>query len=107
LYILDSPATAGQVFAFNLDQTPGATNGAITTQIGTAQATGQSPIGMAIDPTGALWPSTTISTPPSRSTRSHINWRSDSRYAAYWCRLTLHPSSWCFTPPPRVSNLER
>jgi 6-phosphogluconolactonase (cycloisomerase 2 family) len=54
LYILDSPATAGQVFAFNLDQTPGATNGAITTQIGTAQATGQSPIGMAIDPTGAL-----------------------------------------------------
>jgi len=54
LYILDSPATAGQVFAFNLDQTPGATNGAITTQIGTAQTTGQSPIGMAIDPTGAL-----------------------------------------------------
>jgi len=54
LYILDSPVTAGQVFAFNLDQTPGATNGAITTQIGTAQATGQSPIGMAIDPTGAL-----------------------------------------------------
>lgn len=49
LYILDSPATAGQVFAYNLDST-----GAITTQIGTAQATGQSPIGMAIDPTGAL-----------------------------------------------------
>ena len=49
LYILDSPATAGQVFAYNLDGT-----GAITTQIGSAQATGQSPIGMAIDPTGAL-----------------------------------------------------
>jgi 6-phosphogluconolactonase (cycloisomerase 2 family)/uncharacterized protein YjdB len=51
LYVLDSPATAGQVFAFNLDQT----TGAITTpQIGTPQPSGQSPIGIAIDPTGAL-----------------------------------------------------
>ncbi|HWY07096.1 MAG TPA: Ig-like domain-containing protein [Candidatus Acidoferrales bacterium] len=49
LYVLDSPATTGHVFAYNLDS-----SGAITTQIGTAQATGQSPIGMAIDPTGAL-----------------------------------------------------
>jgi 6-phosphogluconolactonase (cycloisomerase 2 family) len=49
LYVLDSPATAGHVFAYNLDS-----SGAITTQIGTAQVTGQSPIGMAIDPTGAL-----------------------------------------------------
>ncbi len=49
LYVLDSPATAGNVFAYNLGS-----SGAITTQIGTAQVTGQSPIGMAIDPTGAL-----------------------------------------------------
>lgn len=49
LYVLDSPPAAGQVFAFNLDAT-----GAITTPIGSPVATGQSPIGMAIDPTGAL-----------------------------------------------------
>jgi len=50
LYILDSPVTAGQVFAYNLDNT-----GAITTPIGTGPlATGAGPIGMAIDPTGAL-----------------------------------------------------
>ena len=49
LYVLDSPAATGHVYAYNLDST-----GAITSQIGTAQATGQSPIGMAIDPTGAL-----------------------------------------------------
>jgi len=55
LYVLDSPGlTPGKVFAFNLDQTPGATNGAITTAIGTPPATGISSIGMAIDPTGAL-----------------------------------------------------
>jgi 6-phosphogluconolactonase (cycloisomerase 2 family) len=52
LYILDSPGlTAGQVFAFNLDQT----TGAITTAIGTPPATGIGSIGMAIDPTGALF----------------------------------------------------
>jgi 6-phosphogluconolactonase (cycloisomerase 2 family) len=51
LYVLDSPGlTAGQVFAFNLDQT----TGAITTAIGTPPATGISSIGMAIDPTGVL-----------------------------------------------------
>jgi 6-phosphogluconolactonase (cycloisomerase 2 family) len=54
LYVLDSPGGVGQVFAFNLDQTPGATNGAITTPIGTPVATGGGSIGMAIDPTGAL-----------------------------------------------------
>ena len=52
LYVLDSPASAGQVFAYNLNST--STTQVIGTQIGTAQATGQSPIGMAIDPTGAL-----------------------------------------------------
>jgi len=51
LYILDSPLTAGQVFAYNLDSS----SGAITTPIGTGPlATGAGPIGMAIDPTGAL-----------------------------------------------------
>jgi 6-phosphogluconolactonase (cycloisomerase 2 family) len=51
LYVLDSPGTAGKVFAFNLDQT----TGAITTAIGTTPpATGAGSIGMAIDPTGAL-----------------------------------------------------
>ena len=51
LYVLDSPGTtAGQVFAFNLDQT----TGAITTAIGTPPATGIGSIGMAIDPTGVL-----------------------------------------------------
>src|SRR5258708_14129411 len=55
LYILDSPGTTpGQVFAFNLDQTPGPTNGAITTPIGSPLATCISSIVMAIDPTGAL-----------------------------------------------------
>jgi len=52
LYILDSPATAGQVFAYNLNGA--STTNVITTQIGSVQATGQSPVGMAIDPTGAL-----------------------------------------------------
>jgi len=57
LYVLDStagppPATApvSQVFAFNL--TPA--TGVIGAQIGTAQLTGNSPTGMAIDPTGVL-----------------------------------------------------
>lgn len=57
LYVLDSttgppPPTAppSQVFAFNL--TPG--TGVIGSQIGTPQLTGNSPTGMAIDPTGVL-----------------------------------------------------
>ncbi|HET6931988.1 MAG TPA: beta-propeller fold lactonase family protein [Candidatus Acidoferrum sp.] len=52
LYVLDSPATAGQVFAFGLN--PTSTTSVIGSEIGTAQPTGQSPIGMAIDPTGVL-----------------------------------------------------
>lgn len=57
LYVLDStngppPSTAplSQVFAFNLDPA----KGLIGAQIGTPQLTGNSPNGMAIDPTGAL-----------------------------------------------------
>jgi 6-phosphogluconolactonase (cycloisomerase 2 family) len=52
LYILDSPVTAGQVFAYNLNSS--STTNVIGSQIGTAQPTGSGPIGMAIDPTGAL-----------------------------------------------------
>ena len=52
LYILDSPVTAGQVFAFNL--IGASTTNVFGTQIGSAVATGSSPVGMAIDPTGAL-----------------------------------------------------
>jgi 6-phosphogluconolactonase (cycloisomerase 2 family) len=52
LYILDSPVTAGQVFAYSLNSA--SLTNVIGSQIGTPQATGQSPIGMAIDPTGAL-----------------------------------------------------
>jgi len=57
LYVLDStagppPPTAplSQVFAFNLNPA----TGVIGTQIGTPQLTGNSPFGMAIDPTGVL-----------------------------------------------------
>jgi 6-phosphogluconolactonase len=50
LYVLDSPSTAGQVFAYSLDPI----TGVINAQIGTAQPTGSSPFGMAIDPTGVL-----------------------------------------------------
>lgn len=53
LYVLDStvgaPGPPSQVFAFNLNSA-----GVIGSQIATPQATGNSPIGMAIDPTGAL-----------------------------------------------------
>ena len=52
LYVLDSTTTAtppSQVFAFNLPST-----GVIGSQIGTPTVAGNSPIGMAIDPTGAL-----------------------------------------------------
>jgi DNA-binding beta-propeller fold protein YncE len=50
LYILDSPGTAGKVFAFGL-----LASGAIGNAIGTMPpATGAGSIGMAIDPTGAL-----------------------------------------------------
>jgi 6-phosphogluconolactonase (cycloisomerase 2 family) len=52
LYVLDSPATAGQVFAYSLNSS--STTNVIGSQIGTPQATQNSPIGMAIDPTGAL-----------------------------------------------------
>jgi len=54
IYVLDQNATSstspGQVFAFNLDPS----TGLIGSQIGTAQPTGATPLGMAIDPTGAL-----------------------------------------------------
>ena len=57
LYVLDStpgppPPTAplSQVFAFNLNPA----TGVIGAQIGTPQLTGNSPFGMAIDPTGVL-----------------------------------------------------
>jgi 6-phosphogluconolactonase (cycloisomerase 2 family) len=50
LYVLDSPGTPGQVFAYNLDPA----TGVIGSEIGTAQPTGSSPFGMAIDPTGVL-----------------------------------------------------
>src|ERR1700686_1578389 len=50
LNVLDSPSTPGQVFAFNLNTS----TGVIGSQIGTAQPTGSSPFGMAIDPTGAM-----------------------------------------------------
>jgi 6-phosphogluconolactonase (cycloisomerase 2 family) len=57
LYVLDSttgppPSTAplSHVFAFNLNPA----TGVIGAQIGTPQLTGNSPIGMAIDPTGVL-----------------------------------------------------
>lgn len=53
IYVLDQNITSatspGQVFAFNLGA-----NGVIGSQIGTAQPTGATPLGMAIDPTGAL-----------------------------------------------------
>jgi len=53
LYVLDSTAGApgplSQVFAFNLNA-----DGSIGSQIGTPQLTGNSPTGMAIDPTGVL-----------------------------------------------------
>jgi 6-phosphogluconolactonase (cycloisomerase 2 family) len=52
LYIVDNPATAGQVFAYNLNSA--STTNVIGSQIGTPQPTGVSPTGMAIDPTGAL-----------------------------------------------------
>jgi len=54
IYVLDQNAASatspGQVFAFNLDPS----TGLIGSQIGTAQPTGATPLGMAIDPTGAL-----------------------------------------------------
>ena len=50
LYVLDSPTTPGQVFAYNLNTS----TGVIGSQIGTAQPTGSSPFGMAIDPTGVF-----------------------------------------------------
>jgi len=54
IYVLDQNATSatapGQVFAFNLDPA----TGLIGSQIGSAVATGATPLGMAIDPTGAL-----------------------------------------------------
>jgi 6-phosphogluconolactonase (cycloisomerase 2 family) len=54
LYVLDStsgpPPPPSQVFAFDLDPA----SGVIGNQIGTAQLTGNSPTGMAIDPTGVL-----------------------------------------------------
>ena len=54
IYVLDqnaaSSSSPGQVFAYNLDPA----TGLLTTQIGTAQPTGATPQGMAIDPTGAL-----------------------------------------------------
>jgi len=50
LYVLDSPSTPGQVFAYSLDPV----TGVINAEIGTAQPTGSSPFGMAIDPTGVL-----------------------------------------------------
>jgi 6-phosphogluconolactonase (cycloisomerase 2 family) len=50
LYVLDSNLATGQVFAYNVNTS----SGVIGSQIGTAQATGASPTGMAIDPTGAL-----------------------------------------------------
>jgi len=56
IYVLDQNATSssspGQVFAFNLDPTA---PGLIGSQIGTKpQPSGATPLGMAIDPTGAL-----------------------------------------------------
>jgi 6-phosphogluconolactonase (cycloisomerase 2 family) len=53
LYVLDSTTTAtppSHVFAFNLNSA----TGVIGAQIGTPQLTGNNPVGMAIDPTGAL-----------------------------------------------------
>jgi 6-phosphogluconolactonase len=51
LYVLDNTTGGpGQVFAFNLNTS----TGVIGSQIGTVQPTGASPIGMAIDPSGAL-----------------------------------------------------
>ncbi len=55
IYILDQNASSstspGQVFAYNLDPA----TGLIGSQIGTtAQPTGATPLGMAIDPTGVL-----------------------------------------------------
>lgn len=54
IYVLDQNVTSssapGQVFTFNLDPA----TGLIGSQIGTAQPTGATPLGMAIDPTGAL-----------------------------------------------------
>ncbi|HET7105504.1 MAG TPA: beta-propeller fold lactonase family protein [Candidatus Acidoferrum sp.] len=54
IYVLDQNATSatapGQVFAFNLDPV----TGLIGNQIGIAQPCGATPLGMAIDPTGAL-----------------------------------------------------
>jgi 6-phosphogluconolactonase (cycloisomerase 2 family) len=56
LYVLDSTtgpppgAPLSQVFAFNLNPA----TGVIGAQIGTPQLTGNSPFGMAIDPTGVL-----------------------------------------------------
>jgi 6-phosphogluconolactonase (cycloisomerase 2 family)/uncharacterized protein YjdB len=56
LYVLDStigptpPGPPSQVFAYNLDPA----TGVIGTQIGNPQLTGNSPTGMAIDPTGVL-----------------------------------------------------
>ena len=53
LYVLDSTTSAtppSQVFAFNLNPA----NGVIGSQIGTPQLTGNSPTGMAIDPTGVF-----------------------------------------------------
>jgi DNA-binding beta-propeller fold protein YncE len=54
IYVLDQNVTSssspGQVFAFNLDPA----TGLIGSQIGTAEPTGATPLGMAIDPSGAL-----------------------------------------------------
>jgi DNA-binding beta-propeller fold protein YncE len=54
IYVLDQNAASatspGQVFSFSLDPS----TGLIGSQIGSAQATGATPLGMAIDPTGAL-----------------------------------------------------
>lgn len=54
IYVLDQNAASatspGQVFAFSLDPS----TGLIGSQIGSAQATGATSLGMAIDPTGAL-----------------------------------------------------
>jgi len=55
IYVLDQNVTSssspGQIFTFNLDPT---VPGLIGSQIGKAQPTGATPLGMAIDPTGAL-----------------------------------------------------
>jgi uncharacterized protein YjdB len=103
LYALDAGTTGnGQVFAFSY----AISSSALTlTQIGSPQPTGNSPDGMAIDPTGALLAiddSNRCTTSPCRE-QVRVELRQLRRLV---CRPGSRRSSWCITRRFPASNLK-